>query len=281
MAPPKRDISEDFQIVVETLWIITLALIVLVVLYKVVYSSLAIKRVVVYDYQKGLKYSKGRYWATLDAGQYWILSRLSSIVLTDMRAEFVTVPGQDVLSADGVTLKVSLAAQFQIADPHLALSRTSDFRSGLYLLLQMAVREIIGQAKIEELMENRAAVAPRLMEMVSGKASEMGLKLLSADIKDIMFPGEMKQVFGKVVKARKEGLAALERARGETAALRNLANAARQISENPNLLQLRALQALSDSSGSTLVLGLPNGVVPVPGKKQDTDRDASGTTAES
>ena len=76
--------------------------------------------------------------------------------------------------------------------------------------------------------------------------------------------GEMKKAFAQVVKAQKEAQAALERARGETAALRSLANAARIMDDNPNLLQLRALQALADSSGNTLVLGLPNNAVPLP-----------------
>ena len=106
------------------------------------------------------------------------------------------------------------------------------------------------------------------MELASGKASELGLNLISADVKDIMFPGEMKKVFAQVVKAQKEGQAALERARGETAALRNLANAARTLDDNPNLLQLRALQALSDSSGNTLVLGLPSNVLPLVNQKE-------------
>jgi regulator of protease activity HflC (stomatin/prohibitin superfamily) len=77
-----------------------------------------------------------------------------------------------------------------------------------------------------------------------------------------MFPGEMKKAFAQVVKAQKEAQAALEKARGEIAALRSLANAARMIDDNPNLLQLRALQALTDCDGNTLVLGLPNGLIP-------------------
>jgi hypothetical protein len=126
----------------------------------------------------------------------------------------------------------------------------------------MALREIVGKEKIDTLIENRAGIGPKLMDLTSGKASEFGLKLLSADVKDIMFPGEMKKAFSQVVKAQKEGQAALERARGETAALRNLANAARTMDDNPNLLQLRALQALTDSSGNTLVFGLP-GSIPI------------------
>ncbi len=244
----------------ELLWVLILGAVVLVVVFKV----LPVKHVIVYEYQKGLKYSKGRYSGTLDPGQYWIISTSSSIVLVDVRPEFITIQGQDVLSADGVTLKVSLAAEFQVADPHVAVNKNVNFRTSLYLSLQMALREIVGKEKIDVLIENRAGIGTKLMELTSGKASELGLKLILADVKDIMFPGDMKKAFAQVVRAQKEGQAALERARGETAALRSLANAARTMDDNPNLLQLRALQTLAESSGNTLVLGLPHDAVPIP-----------------
>jgi regulator of protease activity HflC (stomatin/prohibitin superfamily) len=242
----------------EVLWVV-----VLVVVLFVAVKVLPIRQVTVYEYQKGLKYTKGCYAGTLDPGQYWIISTFSSIVPIDIRPEFITIQGQDVLSADGVTLKASLAAEFQVADPNVAVNQNANFRTSLYLSLQMALREIVGTEKIDVLLGNRASISAKLMELTSGKASELGLKLLSADVKDIMFPGEMKKAFAQVVKAQKEGQAALERARGETAALRSLANAARTMDDNPNLLQLRALQALADSSGNTLVFGVPNGAVPL------------------
>jgi regulator of protease activity HflC (stomatin/prohibitin superfamily) len=233
---------------------------------------LAIKRLTIYEYQKALKYTKGRYQETLGPGQYWIFSWRSSIVPVDVRPEFITIPGQDVLSADGVTLKVSLAAQFEISDPNVAVNKNANFRNSLYLLLQMALREMVGKEKIDALLENRAGISSKLMELTTAKATGLGLKLTLADVKDIMFPGEMKKVFAQVVKAQKEGQAALEKARGETAALRNLANAARIMDDNPNLLQLRALQALADSSGSTLVFGLPNGAIPIAKPSEKTGR---------
>lgn len=243
----------------ELLLILVFSVLVLVIAIKI----LPIRQITIYEYQKGLKYTKGRYAGTLDPGQYWIITKFSSIVPIDVRPEFITIQGQDVLSADGVTLKASLAAEFQVTDPNIAINKNANFRSSLYLNLQMSLREIVGKSKIDALLENRANISTKLIELTSGKASELGLKLISADVKDIMFPGEMKKAFSQVVKAQKEGQAALERARGETAALRSLANAARTMDDNPNLLQLRALQALADSSGNTLVLGLPNGAVPL------------------
>jgi regulator of protease activity HflC (stomatin/prohibitin superfamily) len=221
-----------------------------------------IKRVTIYEYQQGLKYSSGRYAGTLDPGRYWILSAFSSIVLIDVRPEFITIQGQDVLSADGVTLKISLAAEFRVVDANIAVNKNANFRTTLYLSLQMALREIVGQAKIDALLENRGGFSAKLMELTVDKARQIGLELISADVKDIMFPGELKKVFAQFVKAQKDGQASLERARGETAALRSLANAARAIEDNPSLLQLRALQTMADSTGNTLILGLPNGAIP-------------------
>jgi regulator of protease activity HflC (stomatin/prohibitin superfamily) len=243
----------------ELLWIVVAAAVLLFIVLRV----LRLRHVIVYEYQKALKYTRGRYVSVLDAGSYWISSAYSMIVPVDVRPEFITIQGQDVLSADGVTLKVSIAAEFQVADPNLAVNKNQNFRGSLYLTLQMALREIVGKEKIDALLENRAGIGGKLMELASGKASELGLKLISADVKDMMLAGDMKKAFSQVVKAQKEGQAALEKARGETAALRSLANAARIMDDNPNLFQLRALQTLADSSGNTLVVGLPSGVLPV------------------
>jgi hypothetical protein len=87
-----------------------------------------------------------------------------------------------------------------------------------------------------------------------------------------MFPGDLKKAFAQVVIARKQGLAALERARGETAALRNLANAARMLEGNPELMQLRLLQEIGESTGNTIVLGLPASTTPLPLKERDADQ---------
>jgi regulator of protease activity HflC (stomatin/prohibitin superfamily) len=245
------------------MWTLVLVLVVFFLLVGIAYKLFPFKRVTIFEYQKGLKYSKGRYSSTLSAGQYWVLPAFTSIVAVDVRPEFITILGQDVLSSDGVTLKMSLAAEFEVSDPHAAINKNSNYRSALYLTLQMALREIVGKEKIDDLIQNRSAIGTKLMEMTSAKASDFGLTLKLADVKDIMFAGEMKKAFSQVVKAQKEGQAALEKARGETAALRNLANAAKMIEDNPNLLQLRALQSLADSGGNTLVLGLPNNTIPL------------------
>jgi len=93
----------------------------------------------------------------LDAGLYWILSTISTITPIDSRPEFITIQGQDVLSSDGVTLKASLAAEFQVVDPNLAINKSTNFRGSLYLTLQMALREIVGTEQIDVVQRSASA----------------------------------------------------------------------------------------------------------------------------
>jgi len=227
------------------------------------------RKITIYEYQRGLKYVEGKFAEVLEPGQYWIYTGTTTITPVDIRPSFVSITGQEVLSSDGVTLKVSLAAKYEIKAPHIAVNKIQNYHEALYLELQLALREIIGTEQIDELLEKRKIIGEKLMELTSKKVEDMGLKLLSVDLKDIMFPGELKKVFSQVVKAKKEGLAALEKARGETAALRNLANAAKMLENNPSLMQLRLIQALGESSGNTLILGMPSTgtVVPIKGKE--------------
>jgi regulator of protease activity HflC (stomatin/prohibitin superfamily) len=225
------------------------------------------------EYERGLKYTEGRFDGVLEPGRYPV-GRRTSVRVVDMRSRFASITGQEVLTSDGVTLKLSIAARFEVADPVVAINNVQEFEQTLYLLLQLALREIVGNAAIESLLEDRAAIGRQMMESASGKAQEIGLKLLDVEVKDIMFPGDLKRMFAQVVQARKEGEAALERARGETAALRNLANAARMVQENPALIQLRLLQQVQESSGNTFVIGIPSSATTLP---VTTPPDASET----
>jgi regulator of protease activity HflC (stomatin/prohibitin superfamily) len=169
-----------------------------------------------------------------------------------------------VLSSDGVTLKLSLAARYEVADASVAVNRVENFRDALHLELQLALRQVIGGTPIEELLATRQQIGEKLQEIVKPRAPELGLRLLGVEIRDIMFPGELKKIFTQVVQARQEGLAALERARGETAALRNLANAAQLVERNPHLMQLRLLQVVGQQPGNTVVLGAQTpGPIPI------------------
>lgn len=241
--------------------LLTIAAVVLVAAYA--YSRL-VNVVTVYEYQRGLEYKSGRFVRLLDPGRYWLLGSARAVQIVDVRPQTVTISGQEVLSADGVSVKLSLAAEYSLADPALAVNTVGDYMVAFHVAAQLALREIVGSTPIEELLEHRNEVGPKLTELVRPRAAEIGLDLHRLDLKDLMFPGDLKRTFAQVVAARREGLAALERARGETAALRNLANAARMMETNPALLQLRLLQQLGASGGNTIVLGLPSSTTPLP-----------------
>ena len=219
----------------------------------------------IWEWEKGLKYSRGRFAGVVLPGHHWIFTFYSSITRIDMRPRIVLSTGQEVLSADNIAVKVSVAIRYRVVDPVRAIHNQQDYQQALYILVQIAMREVVAAYAIDDLLEKRLELDKLVLERTSKGFEELGLELTGINIRDITFPGDLKKIFALVVKARKEGLAALERARGETAALRNLANAARLLADNPTLLQLRTIQALGDSAGNTLVLNAagPEGVIPV------------------
>jgi len=243
---------------------------------------IALRQVVVFEYERGLRYDSGRFRAVLEPGSYWIIPSRTRISKVDIRPAHVTVPGQELISSDGVGIKITLSARYQIKDPSRAVHSIASYESALYLQLQLVLRELASASSAEDLLAKRAEFGPRLLEAAAPRVAEYGIELTEAEIKDVMFPGDLKKVFSQVVRARQEGLAALEKARGESAALRNLANAAALIESRPALLQLRLLQAIGPDSGNTVVLNLgANELLPVHGpRSRSADSDRAGPTDE-
>jgi regulator of protease activity HflC (stomatin/prohibitin superfamily) len=248
--------------------------IVVVVLAAVVAELLGI--VVVHDHERGLRYSRGRLKGLLDPGSYISLRPVSEIRVFDIRPTFVTIDGQDILTADGVNLRISLVARYLVGDPAAAVGGDQDYRRALYFILQLGLREALAGRTADEVLVARAELGPAVKERTAGALARLGVELLSVDIRDLMLPGELKRAFAGVVAARKEGEIALERARGETAALRNLANAARMLEDHPGLVQLRLLQEIGGSSGNTVVVGMPDAATSPTRARRAGRSDGSG-----
>ena len=130
---------------------------IVVVVALAIFLKFGVRRITVLEYEKGLKYVKGRFKAAVDPGQYWYIPFFTIIQKLDVRPRFVSITGQEVLSSDGVTLKVSLAANFEISDPNIAINKVMSFQDALYLELQLALREIIGAADIDTVLSGRSA----------------------------------------------------------------------------------------------------------------------------
>lgn len=237
-------------------------LIIIVIVLLIIFVLGNLRRIVIFEHQKGLLYRYGKFQKLLSPGQHWYFRAVHTIQRVDTRSHLVSIPGQEVLSADNVSIKVSLVANFKIGDPYRAISEVVDYFQAIYLELQVNLRDIVGEIPIDEFLSARQNVGEQLLERSKDSVLDFGIILESVSIKDIMFPGELKKIFAQVVNAQKEGLAALERARGESAALRNLANTAKLLEKNPGLLQLRILQAIDNNPGNTIILGDVSDITP-------------------
>jgi regulator of protease activity HflC (stomatin/prohibitin superfamily) len=224
-----------------------------------------LRQVTVFEFERGLLYRRGRFAKVLEPGSYWLPPRFRTITKVDVRPCYVAVPSQELATSDGATLKITLSAKYQVSDPNKAINTVAGYQGAVYTHLQLALRQIVAGESVDSMLAARSALGQRLQDIAAPPLAVFGVTLLESEIKDVMFPADLKRAFAQVVKARQEGLAALERARGETAALRHLANAAGMIEQRPALMQLRVLQTLGQSSGNTVVLGLggQSGVIPL------------------
>jgi regulator of protease activity HflC (stomatin/prohibitin superfamily) len=220
--------------------------------------------ITVYEYEKGLRYYKGKLVKVLEAGQYWFLPLSTSIEKIDLRPAFTTLAAQEVLTAESIPVKISIVADYQVVDVVTAVNKNESYQEALYMLLQLTLRKIVSSVKIKEIIEKREYISGLMMQDLKVKENSLGIMLNSINIKDITFSGELKRAFIQVVQAQQEGLAKLEKTRGESAALRNLANAAKVFDDNPHLMQLRILQALDETSGNTVVLNMSNENISIP-----------------
>jgi regulator of protease activity HflC (stomatin/prohibitin superfamily) len=226
----------------------------------------------------GLLYHKGKFIEVLQAGRHIRWGRYYTLDAQDVRKTSLLVAGQDVLTADNVGLKLSLLVSYQVGDPVKAAHETQNWQGDLYNAAQLALRAIVSGVAVEALLNQRLEIGAQLLARVQPEAAKIGVNVLAVEVKDVMFPADLKRAFSDVLKAKQEGQAALERARGESAALRNLANAARVLEGNPALMNLRLMQSLSaaQNAGNTLVLGVP-GFVPLKNGKATSAGDAKET----
>lgn len=215
------------------------------------------RRVIVSEWERAVLFHNGGLVGVRGPGVIRVWTRGWVMRRVDVRPSVTFLPTQEVPTADGVPVKVTLTAQTRVVDPTAFVLATRDAPSAIYLAGQLAVREVVSTLTVEELLSARAELGLQLTGAIRG-IEELGVAVERLAIRDIVLPSELKRAQAEVLVARAEGQAALERARGETAALRNLANAARLAAENPALVQLRLVQQLgAGGSTNTVVLSQP------------------------
>jgi regulator of protease activity HflC (stomatin/prohibitin superfamily) len=216
-------------------------------------------KLVVFDWQTALLYHDGVFKRTLGPGKYRLFAPPHSWVLFDRRPQFLTVPGQEVLSRDALGLKITLVAEYRIEDPaslmrSFTLSSQMDVANAIYPLIQIPIREAAATYTLDEIIQNRDALPEMVRAASTERLSNAGIKLIKVAVRDIMIAKELRDAFAASAIAQKTAGATLERARGEVAAMRALTNAARMAQGNPELMQLRALQAMQASDGRHTVI---------------------------
>ena len=210
-------------------------------------------RIVINDWETGLLFRDGRYAGPLTPGAHSLFAPFARIEVKRLpRRTWLQETGVDAVSADRFPLRLSLGAMCEVADAKLAFDEDFSTRSRLALLA--AAAEAAAQLPLDGLVVGRAALAQAIESLV-GQAVP-GCRVAGVQIIGVTLPPEIRRLFTDVERARREGEAALERARGEHAALRALANAARLLKGNPELMNLRVLQAVgAGPKPATLVLG--------------------------
>ncbi len=209
-------------------------------------------RVLVREQEQGLRYVGGKLVETLGPGQYAFWSTPDAPVdvrVISLRREQVTLAGQELMTKDKVTLRLSVSVEFAVSDALLAVGSSGDVGDSVYLVVQLAVREYVASVTLDELLEGRDAMTRYVEAQSVAKAERFGVRLERVGVKDVILPGEMKTLMNGVIEAEKAAQANVIMRREETAATRSLANTAKVMAENPVLLRLKELDALKEIAG--------------------------------
>jgi len=208
----------------------------------------------------GVLFIDGRFVNTLAPGEYafWKGVADSRVVEVDLRETTIDVSGQEVMTADKVSLRFNAVATYRIADAHRAVTQTDDVRQALYRETQLVLRAVVGARELDVVLTDKDAVTHEIEEGVRRRAAGLGLEIVSVGIRDVILPGDMKDLMNKVTEARKAAEANLISRREETAAIRSQANTARLLAESPTLMRLRELEVLEKIAAAgklNIVLG--------------------------
>lgn len=194
----------------------------------------------------GLVFVDGRLVRTLSPGAYafWNFRKNVAAEVIELRVQSVEVSGQELLTRDKVSLRVNLAASMRVADPVAARTRVAKYGDQLYRELQYGLRRAVSSKTLDELLGDKASLDADIFAYVRGKVGGFGIEVLGVGVKDVILPGEMKEILNSVVQAEKAAQANVIRRREEANATRSLLNTAKLIEENPTLMRLKELEAL-------------------------------------
>jgi hypothetical protein len=212
------------------------------------------------SYEKALLFIDGKYVQALTAGVYyrWKNSIIVLVAKVDTRMQQLEVNGQEILTKDKAALRINAQAQYRVANMEKAILENKEYDKQLYVAFQLALREYIAGYSFDEVLEKKDAMAPFVLQQVKEKAEALGIEVIGFGIRDIILPGDVKEIMNKVLIAEKNAQANTIMRRDETASTRSLLNTAKLMEDNAMLWKLKEMEyveKIADKIGEITVSG--------------------------
>ena len=235
--------------------VLVISVIVLIVL-MVLFSAIRI----VQQYERGVIFVLGRLIGAKGPGLFLVPPFISRMTKVDLRIVTLTVPPQEVITRDNVTIKVTAVIYFYVVDPAAAVVNVVSFLQATTQIGQTTLRNVLGQSELDELLSQRNKINRELQAIIDEQTERWGVKVTAVEIKDVELPATMQRAMAKQAEAEREKRAKIIHAQGELQASTQLAQAAQVIGSQPSALQLRYLQTLTEiavEKNSTIIFPLP------------------------
>ncbi len=230
--------------------------IIVVVLLLILFSAIR----VVQQYERGVIFVLGRLIGAKGPGLFLVPPFISRMIKVDLRIITLTVPPQEVISRDNVTIKVTAVVYFYVVDPVSAVVNVMNYMQATTQIGQTTLRNVLGQSELDELLSQRNKINRELQTIIDEHTERWGVKVTAVEIKDVELPATMQRAMAKQAEAEREKRAKIIHAEGELQASAQLAQAAKMIGSQPATLQLRYLQTLTEiavEKNSTIIFPLP------------------------
>jgi regulator of protease activity HflC (stomatin/prohibitin superfamily) len=212
------------------------------------------------EYERGVVFMLGRFWKVKGPGLIIIIPGIQQMVRVELRTVVMDVPSQDVISRDNVSVKVNAVVYFRVVDPQRAIIQVEDFYSATSQLAQTTLRSVLGEHELDQMLSERDKLNADIQKILDAKTDAWGIKVTSVEIKHVDLDPTMIRAIAKQAEAERERRGKIIHAEGELQAAEKLVQAAQLMSKQPESLQLRYLQTLTEIAGeksSTIVFPLP------------------------
>src|SRR6266480_62484 len=238
-----------------TIIIVLVISVIVLILLMVLFSAIRI----VQQYERGVIFVLGRLIGAKGPGLFLVPPFISRMTKVDLRIVTLTVPPQEVITRDNVTIKLTAVIYFYVVDPAAAVVNVVSFLQATTQIGQTTLRNVLGQSELDELLSQRNKINRELQAIIDEQTERWGVKVTAVEIKDVELPATMQRAMAKQAEAEREKRAKVIHAQGELLASTQLAQAAEVIGSQPSALQLRYLQTLTEiavEKNSTIVLPL-------------------------